>query len=170
MKPRLARDLMKKDLVTILSNESIDTLAALLDEEEVHGVPVVDAEGRPVGVVGRTDIARAVAEQAEEGPSRPPTRVATVEGSLDLEEIEPPRPQGETVEGRVADIMSDRIVRASESATAGELARLMLKEGVHRVLITDGRRLVGLVSATDLLGCLADYEGALLRSPKRTPA
>jgi len=170
MKPLLARDLMKKDLVTILANEAIDALAALLDEEGIHGVPVVDAEGQPVGVVGRTDIARAVAEQAEEGPARAPTRVATVEGSLDLEDFGPSRPEGETVEGRVADIMSDRIVQAPETATAGELARLMLKEGVHRVLITDRSRLVGLVSATDLLRCLAGYERALRRAPKGKPA
>ncbi len=170
MKLLLARDLMKKDLVTILANESIDTLAALLDEEEVHGVPVVDGEGHPVGVVGRTDIARAVAEQAEEGGARPTTRVATVEGSLDLEEIEPPPTERVTLEGRVADIMSDRIVQAPETATAGELARLMEKEGVHRILITDRRRLVGLVSATDLLRCLADYEEALVPSPRRKPA
>ncbi|MCI0588721.1 MAG: CBS domain-containing protein [Planctomycetes bacterium] len=166
MKLLLARDLMKKDLVTILASESIDTLAALLDEEEVHGVPVVDGEGHPVGVVGSTDIARAVAEQAEEGGARPTTRVTTVEGSLDLEEIEPPPAERMTLEGRVADIMSDRIVRAPETATAGELSRLMLKEGVHRILITDGRRLVGLVSATDLLRCLPDYESALLPAPK----
>jgi CBS domain-containing protein len=165
MKRILARGLMKTDLVTVSPKDSIQDLAALLDEEGVHGVPVVDHQGNPVGVVGRTDIARAVAEQGAEAPARPPTRVSTTEASLDLEEIEPWKGEPTDLTGRVADIMSDRVVCAPETSSAGELALLMQKEGVHRVLITKGAKLVGLVSATDLLQCIADYEKALASLP-----
>ncbi|HET6203042.1 MAG TPA: CBS domain-containing protein [Planctomycetota bacterium] len=163
MKPILARDVMKKDLVTISPDDTIERLAEVLQEEGVHGLPVVDGKGNAVGVVGRTDLARAVAEQGEDLPLEPGGKVTTTEGILDLEEIEPLHGARLELTGRVADLMSDRVVRAPDTSTVGQLAALMAKEGVHRVLITAGKELVGLVSATDLLGCLTEYEMALER-------
>jgi CBS domain-containing protein len=154
-----ARDLMRRDLVTVRPQTPLEELAEILDDEDVHGVPVVDGNGRVVGVVSRTDLARAVAE-AETGRDDRGSRVVTVEGTEDWETVVRPEAVA-ALEGRVADIMSDRVVTARENDTAGSLAARMVREEVHRLLVVEGGRLVGMVSATDLLSCIPRYEETL---------
>jgi len=154
-----ARDLMRRDLVTVRPQTPLEELAEILDNEDVHGVPVVDAAGRVVGVVSRTDLVRAVAERRPARDDRG-SRVVTVEGTEDWETVV----RAETVaelDGSVSDIMSDRVVTARENETAGALAAKMVREEVHRVLVVDGHRLLGMVSATDLLSTLPRYEEEL---------
>jgi CBS domain-containing protein len=54
-------------------------------------------------------------------------------------------------EGRVADIMSPFVLSIDAAASLVEAATLMLSENVHRLLVMDGRKLVGIVTTTDLL-------------------
>ena len=75
-----------------------------------------------VGVISERDIVRAVAE------SRDPT--ATL----------------------ARDLASGTLVRCEPSATVREVAELMMERYVRHVLVEDGDRLVGIVSAHDLLG------------------
>ena len=54
-------------------------------------------------------------------------------------------------EGRVADIMSPFVLSIDAGASLVEAATLMLAENVHRLLVMDGRKLVGIITTTDLL-------------------
>ena len=51
-----ARDLMTRTPVTVREDFKIGALCDLLQERNINGVPVVDAEGRLVGVVTQEDI------------------------------------------------------------------------------------------------------------------
>jgi CBS domain-containing protein len=59
---------------------------------------------------------------------------------------------GRTLLTPVMDIASTRLVWCDATATVGEVAELMLEEYVRHVLVEDAGRLVGVVSARDLLG------------------
>jgi CBS domain-containing protein len=47
-----------------------------------------------------------------------------------------------------------------EDATVSEVASLMLKGHLHRVLVTRGEKVLGIISTSDLLGLLVDEESA----------
>ncbi len=64
-----------------------------------------------------------------------------------------------SVRGRVADVMSDRVVEVPATAPAAEIARVMREEGVLRVFVTKRGRLVGVVTGSDLLACLESLQG-----------
>lgn len=51
-------DAMTRDVVCVRPETSLDDLTAILRERDLGGVPVVDGEGRPVGVVGAGDLVR----------------------------------------------------------------------------------------------------------------
>lgn len=55
-------DHMTDDPVTVPPTASVTELARLMIDAHIHRVIVVDAEGRPVGVVSSTDIIAAVAQ------------------------------------------------------------------------------------------------------------
>lgn len=155
---KTAKDLMKTALVTIRQSAGLEELAVLMDEENVHGVPVLDEYGKPVGVVSRTDLAATLAEDTD--PRAPAYRSALEVEMGDAEAVPYANIDPDL---RVKDIMSTRLVKAAPDATVGALARQMLREKVHRVLIAEGEKLLGIVSSTDLLSCLSDYEKALAK-------
>ena len=53
-----ARDLMTAPPITIAEDDSVAVAARLMDTERVKRLPVVDSEGRLVGIVSRSDLLR----------------------------------------------------------------------------------------------------------------
>jgi CBS domain-containing protein len=66
-----AADLMSRDVVTIPQEMSLREAAHLLSRNQISGAPVVDADGRCLGVLCATDFVRWAEEEgrgAEDGP------------------------------------------------------------------------------------------------------
>ncbi len=60
---RRAREIMTPDPVTVRPETPVSDIARLLEERGIKRVPVVDAEGRIVGIVSRADLLWALAVQ-----------------------------------------------------------------------------------------------------------
>jgi CBS domain-containing protein len=135
---------MTRSVYAVAPDTSIETAARLLASQRISGAPVVDPGGRPVGVISLTDLADP--DRPRTGRDGYPLFYHLVEG--DRTEI------GDDValsEGQVADIMSPFVLSIDAAASLQQAATLMLAEGVHRLLVMDGSRLVGIVTTTDLL-------------------
>ncbi len=136
--------IMTRDIYAVAPDTSIDTAARLLSTQHISGAPVVNGQGRPVGVVSMADLV---------DPDRP--RPSTEGYPLFYHLVAGERTEvGDDVqltEGRVADIMSPFVLSIDAGASLVEAATLMLAENVHRLLVMDGRKLVGIVTTTDLL-------------------
>lgn len=159
MRPITATDLMNPEVLTVRDDLAIDDLAAFLLDNEISGAPVVDQDGRLVGVVSLADVAAVTAESSE-APSAltggdffsQGFRGARVD---DLEELEVDVDEELTV----ADIMNPEIYSVGEDATASEVASLMLTSHIHRVLVLQDESVVGIISTSDLLGLLVEVDG-----------
>lgn len=137
-----AKNLMSGTVVSIRASASLKDLARLLNRHRISGVPVVDASGRLVGVVSKTDLVRS--EWGELGRSG-----ISDFFSLPGEDIRyAPEREGAVT---VADIMSRGLLTVGEETPASEVAKLMAVAGVHRVLVTRRQTLLGVISALDLL-------------------
>jgi CBS domain-containing protein len=158
---RTAAQLMQTEIVTIRPSATLRELGELLESAGVHGVPVVDAAGKPVGVVSRGDLVSALTEV--EPAARPSPRFyAIFEDEVDWADEEPSGvAEGIEVEQPVSSIMSTKLIAIGPQATAGEIARKMSRHAVRRLLVLEGRKLVGIVSISDLLRCLVEYEKSL---------
>lgn len=58
-----ARDVMSSPAITVTPETSAEDSAALMEENRVRRIPVVDASGVCCGIVSQADIARALPEQ-----------------------------------------------------------------------------------------------------------
>ena len=58
----LARDIMTKTVIRVNDDWTVNELARFLTDRGISGAPVVNGEGRLVGVVSLTDIARATGD------------------------------------------------------------------------------------------------------------
>lgn len=63
---RAVKDVMTTPAVSVTSGTTVRKIAELLDRKGIKRVPVVDDEGRLVGIVSRADIIRIICEESAE--------------------------------------------------------------------------------------------------------
>ncbi|MCZ7417738.1 MULTISPECIES: CBS domain-containing protein [unclassified Streptomyces] len=139
MHHRTVRDLMTRNVVRAPRELPFKEIVELLSDSGVTAVPVVDAAGRPMGVVSEADLLRKASDQ-------PDASGLTVVPHLEAW-------QRAKAEGaRAEELMSAPAVCARPDWTVVEAARLMEVQGVKRLPVVDATdRLVGIVSRSDLL-------------------
>jgi CBS domain-containing protein len=165
MKILKARDIMRRDVASIGPQVSAADLAEFFNEEAIHGAPVVDSAGQLLGMVSRSDLVRALAEERPQAVP-PSVMLSTDEGGMaDLPEPSLPRIAGGS-ELTVSQIMTPDVVTATPESTVGELAALMHKHDIRRLAIVENRRMEGIVSVTDLLPVVAAYEKHVVAGAK----
>lgn len=162
---------MERNVRTIGPDEKAHEIARILEDEHISGLPVVSRGGDLMGIVSQTDLNRAIAEAADDAllesdveRERSGSLLTVSEAEEDALDLEPdlaPRP---SIALTARELMSEKVVTADEDESAGELAARMLEAGIHRLIILKRKAVVGLVSSTDLLRALAEYESRLDRS------
>jgi CBS domain-containing protein len=148
-----ARDLMVSPVVTVQPSASVKEVAKLLLEQGISAVPVVDEQGKLVGVVSEGDLLH----RSEIGSER--RRSWWLLGLTDEETL-----AAEYVKAharKVADVMTRKVITAAPDASLHELATLMEANAIKRVPIVDDGRLVGIVSRANLVRALASAQPAL---------
>jgi CBS domain-containing protein len=155
-----ARDLMRTDLVTIDRFAPLAEAARLLVGNGISGAPVTDAQGRVVGVVSLRDLVERYAEEARSRPGPPRESEESREASEaeetveDLEDEIDARSGPVEDEDLVEDVMTSEIRSVPADASLAEIAAEMKRHSVHRLLVEDHGRYVGLVGTLEVLDLL----------------
>ena len=153
-----AKDVMTSELITAAGDLTVAEVVDLLTENEVSGAPVVDEEGKPIGVVTLSDVARRATGRApvDLDRSRPEFFLRGWEDRYTVEEVRALRIEAESLS--VRDVMTETLFTVGEDAPLDEIASVMLRGHIHRVLVTRDGRLAGIISSLDLLGALFEVE------------
>jgi CBS domain-containing protein len=131
-------EVMTRRVVSVRPDTSVETLAALMLERNISGLPVVDAHGQLVGMVSKTDVVRAQNSSNEDPMSPLPYGLHAVSGAT------------------VSDLMSPHVLAVPEGSPLSETARLMVEAGVHRLpVVTHKGALCGMVSTSDIVRWVA---------------
>lgn len=120
-------EIMETNVRAIAPDATVAELVQDLADLHVSGLPVVNPDGRVVGVVSATDVLQAGAEQDD-----PVARRRLFERTT------------------VRDIMTSNPYMIEPDADVREAAKQMLYADVHRLFVQEGGRLVGVVSQTDV--------------------
>jgi len=154
-----AADLMKKHVVRIDADATVEEAASSLEDAGIGGAPVVDATGKLIGVVSLRDLApRARYEGGEAGGGKGWDEEDLQTGDAIEEDIsmaEDYSPQNAARE-RVRDCMSPGVVTVPPGMLVRDVAARLVKEKIHRVFVVDGHKLVGVISTFDLARAIAD--------------
>jgi CBS domain-containing protein len=144
-----ARDLMTTNVVTIPMAMSLQAAAHRLSQASISGAPVVDVEGRLVGVLSATDFV-AWTERGDRAAQRdnPDTECAYSAWQVMDTQVLP--------HDEVSRFMTADPVTVTPATPIVELARKMLDAHIHRVIVIDELdRPIGVVSSTDVLAAVA---------------
>jgi CBS domain-containing protein len=140
-----AADIMTRSVVCL--NEDLDVRACerILLDRGISGAPVVDTNGRLRGVLSKTDLVTHHYADGEDIIDAGPYKMEGVRGAH-VVQVSPMCAR---------DIMTPVPCVATESHTLEELASLMVRREVHRVVICHERKPVGIVSSMDILRAIA---------------
>jgi predicted transcriptional regulator len=128
----------------------VPALVQVFLRHAIAGAPVVDDHGREVGIVTTWDLLDTRRRSDAVGASR---YVRLWSGNVRAIGIEDEG--GLEGRGLVSDIMSREVISVDQHATVRDAARLMASANVHRLIVTDGERPIGLVTTMDCLKSLA---------------
>ena len=148
-------DVMRTEVPTVEPSDSVATVARLMAEHNLPGLPVV-ADGEIVGIVTEADL---VMREAD-------VTVPTVVPFLDAIFVaDAGRDFDEELRHVLAvtagDLMSSPVYNIRASATLEQLATLMVDQRVNPVpVVDDNLNLVGIVSRADLVRVIAKLEQA----------
>lgn len=152
-----AAELMTHPVVTIEPDAPVTAAVTLMLRNRISGLPVVDRDGRLVGMVTEGDFLR----RAETGTEqRHPRWLEFLMG--------PGRLAGEYVRTharRVSDVMTPDVASVGEDAPADEIVALMERRRIRRVPVVRNGALVGIVTRANLLRALA---GRMADAPPAT--
>ncbi len=152
----LVREAMTTDVVTATPHTPLVDLIDMMIEHDITGVPVVDAEGRVVGVATEADLLARQAHPTAKGPR------STLLGGL----VRGPHDKWWTKAAGLttAAVMSSPAQTAYENETLQTAATRMLSLGIRRLpVIDDDGRLTGIVSRHDLLELAHRTDGVIAR-------
>jgi CBS domain-containing protein len=153
-----AKDVMTADPVCVSPSTGIRELARVFEEHEISGAPVVNQEGRVIGVVSKTDLIRRCSEGTDDIPPAYLFEVLSDQG--EGEETSEVMPEPLIC---VEDFMTEDPLMVAPDLSAGAVARLMFDRRIHRVIVADDEQFpVGMITSLDLLG--------LFPSPRDAPA
>ncbi|MFD2184103.1 CBS domain-containing protein [Rhodoplanes azumiensis] len=142
-----ASDIMTTTLVTVTPDTSVPDVAAILLENRISGVPVVDPAGRPVGIVSEGDLVR----RAEAGTGHERSWWLKLLMGREVLASQFVKEHAR----RVADVMTRELVTATPDTPVAEIASLLERHRIKRVPIVKDGKLVGIVSRANLLHALA---------------
>ena len=159
-----AGEIMTKALVCATPHQSLADVETLLIEHRVSGVPVVD-RGRLVGILSRSDI----------------VRVQVLMNSLDGQ-VTDQISGGDQADGfqhdpraefqgfrqmltklTVKDAMHDQVVTCEPESLVNEVAEAMVRQHIHRVIVVEQDRPVGIISSLDLVKLVAGPDSVWTR-------
>jgi CBS domain-containing protein len=138
---------MARVLSALSPSTSIPAARKLLAEQHLSGAPVVDSEGRLLGVVSQKDL---LADLPSTGPSVARYHVLH-DGKMLTETAIPGVEAGG---GRVEEVMTREVLTITEETPLREAMRRMVVHEIHRLLVVREGQLVGLVSTMDVLRAL----------------
>ena len=135
----LVQDVMQTKLFTVTPTTTLPEALRLTAQRSVRHLPVLDGE-RLVGIVSDRDLKRAMASSA--------TSLEAHELNYLLDRLQ------------VREFMTGVVITIGPTFPVEDAARLMVLEKIGALPVTDGERLVGLVTETDVLRLFVRALGA----------
>jgi CBS-domain-containing membrane protein len=145
-----AREIMTREVARVRVDAPLKEVAELMAQRGISGVPVVDDEGRVVGVISEKDFLRGLAQG-----------VSSFMGLVADCLLEKGCTALALRERTTAALMSSPAITVNEDTSVFEIAGIFKEKNINRTPVLDPQgRLAGIVSRGDLLGLMPCQAGS----------
>ena len=124
-----AKDIMRTDLITVTKQTPVHEAIDILAENKITGLPVVDDNGRLVGIVSEKDVLvmayRKITDTCNEAMNS----------------------------RKITDVMTSEVVSFRPADNLADICQCFMNNNFRRVPVLDDGRLVGIISRKDIVSC-----------------
>lgn len=147
---KTAKDIMSTPVITVTLETDIKDLATLLTKNQISGAPVVDNDGKLLGIVTESDLL------LTEKPVHIPTFFILLDSLVYFENpFKLDKELKDITASTVADIYTHDCLTATPDTPVDRIAHLMVTEKKYILPIIDqDRKVIGIVSRTDMLSLI----------------
>ncbi len=138
-------DLMQTQVFTVEEDDLIDRVFFLLHYEKIRHLPVVNRKGEIVGIISDRDLYKAL------GPKE---NSNVIEGRGDHTALH-------VVSHKVRHVMHRHVYTIGPNDKLSEAAAILVKHRISALPVVKNNKLVGIITATDLLRALIRLDAAL---------
>jgi len=142
-----AEDIMTREVITVSPDDDVQTAANLLLEHHISGLPVIDGNGKVVGVITEADLI--IRDKEFKGPSY----INFLDGIIYLEN--PQRFQQQLkkmTEQKVKGLMTTRVFTVEPDTPVEKIVTIITDKKVNRVpVVSPDGKLLGIVTRHDIL-------------------
>lgn len=149
-----ARELMRTDVVVVSYAAPLSDVEQKLSDNRISGAPVVDEAGHIIGIVSLKDLIERYTSDPSSRPRRGDGFYHLSMAGLDdhdFNSFEVPAESEDTAQ----DVMTAEIYAVDADADLRTIARTMHEHRIHRVLVKENERYVGLISTLEILAALS---------------
>ena len=144
------KDVVSTDIVYVNPQDTLREALAVMMDNRVSALPVIDARHRCVGVISVTDLLGVTKDLSDE------LNALSEAGGLDHAAIVEKLEHADLLTEQVQGWMSPDPVSVAIESTIQHAAQVMLRNRVHRLVVLDDQQhVVGVVSTMDLLAAFA---------------
>ena len=148
---RRVKDVLSRDIVCVQARGTIHEALALMVENRVATLPVVDKRGNCQGILSATDVVELALELGE--GMRDFGRAGDESHQWLMEKLS----EHDMDRRSVQEVMTTTVATVNLEMPLAVAAREMLRHRVHRLPVVDAQdRLVGIISTMDVLAAFAD--------------
>jgi len=143
----LAKDIMTKKVITINQDASIEELSNLLLDNKISGVPVIDNDGKIVGIATEGDII------IRDTDMHFPRYFKLLDSIIYLESLTKFKNSlKKHLAIKVSEIMTSDVISCSPETLVGDVANTMVENKINRipVLSADGKP-AGIITRADII-------------------
>ncbi len=149
-----AADVMVRDVITVSPDMAVSELMEIFQNNSITGAPVIDGEGSLVGVISLADILQNDSSLNPGGlvfrSSNPNSDFCTLGDALQFDYM-----GGEYLESardiHVKDIMKVHRFQVETDTPISEVARIMVENSLHRIIVMNQGRLAGIICTRDIV-------------------
>ncbi len=149
-----ALDVMIPDVVTVSYSAPLSEVERLLAENRISGMPVTNVSGHVIGVISVTDLIERYASDPDSRPRRGHGyfHLSSSEmDDVDYDSYDLPEESEETAER----LMNAEVYAVAPDASLRAVAAAMVEHKIHRLLVQDESRCLGIVTTLEVLGAIA---------------
>lgn len=148
---------MQGRVITVSPGMSLATARDIFGRHRITGAPVVDENGELVGAVSQTDIARLILQKENDDYPENSYFIGLppfLGGSLGADAA---NVADQLAARTVEEAMTTDVYTVSPEDRISVLAVTMRHHRIHRLIVVEQRRVVGIVSTLDLIQILEDH-------------
>jgi CBS domain-containing protein len=144
-----AKNIMTTKVITVKPATTLEELARILMKHQISGAPVVDDNGKLIGIVTENDLI------SKNSRLHIPTILRLFDAYIPLGASKLESDIKRMAAADVDEICSKEVITVDEEATVEYIATIMSEKKIHLLPVTKEGKLIGIIGKKDLLKSIA---------------